>query len=102
MTGEPSLQYPESRIGHTKGSVRVMIAGQSWYYAGTKSCIDFGTGFSQSFFQGFANQMSDSRWDNILTLPLFPDLTDADVDYVVEALHEFDRAGAIRETAAAK
>jgi perosamine synthetase len=28
-------------------------------------------------------------WQTMVTLPLFPDLTDAEVDYVVEALHEF-------------
>ncbi|MGP8084152.1 MAG: PEGA domain-containing protein [Terracidiphilus sp.] len=37
------------------------LHAQSWYYSGTKSCIDFGTGFSQCFSQGFVNQMSDSR-----------------------------------------
>jgi perosamine synthetase len=30
-------------------------------------------------------------WQTILTLPLFPDLTDVEVDYVVDALCEFDR-----------
>jgi perosamine synthetase len=30
-------------------------------------------------------------WQTMLTLPLFPDLTDAEVDYVVEALREYDR-----------
>jgi perosamine synthetase len=30
-------------------------------------------------------------WQTILTLPLFPDLTDAEVDYVIDALLEFDR-----------
>jgi len=34
---------------------------QSWYYSGTKSCMDFGTGFSQCFSQGFINQMSYER-----------------------------------------
>jgi perosamine synthetase len=29
-------------------------------------------------------------WQTMITLPLFPDLTDAEVDYVVEALHEFE------------
>jgi len=28
-------------------------------------------------------------WQTMVTLPLFPDITDAEVDYVVEALHEF-------------
>src|SRR5208337_3410717 len=31
-------------------------------------------------------------WQTMITLPLFPDLTDSEVDYVVEALQEFDRA----------
>lgn len=30
-------------------------------------------------------------WEKIVTLPLFPDLTDEEIDYVVEALCEFDR-----------
>jgi perosamine synthetase len=30
-------------------------------------------------------------WHEILTLPLFPDLTNAEVDYVIDALLEFDR-----------
>ena len=30
-------------------------------------------------------------WKTMVTLPLFPDLTDIEVDYVVEALCEFDR-----------
>ncbi len=30
-------------------------------------------------------------WQTFVTLPLFPDLTDAEVDYVVEALREYDR-----------
>jgi perosamine synthetase len=30
-------------------------------------------------------------WQTIVTLPLFPDLTDMEVDYVVEALREHDR-----------
>jgi perosamine synthetase len=29
-------------------------------------------------------------WQTMITLPLFPDLTDAEVDYVVEALQEFE------------
>ncbi|MGD0521157.1 MAG: PEGA domain-containing protein [Terracidiphilus sp.] len=37
------------------------LHAQSWYYSGTKSCIDFGTGFSQCFSQGFVNQMSYER-----------------------------------------
>ena len=30
-------------------------------------------------------------WQTMLTVPLFPDLTDGEVDYVVEALREYDR-----------
>ena len=30
-------------------------------------------------------------WESVLTLPLFADLTNAEVDYVVEALRDFDR-----------
>lgn len=37
------------------------LHAQSWYYSGTKSCMDFGTGFSQCFSQGFINQMSYER-----------------------------------------
>jgi len=29
-------------------------------------------------------------WETMITLPLFPDLTEAEVDYVVEALCEHD------------
>ena len=39
------------------------LHAQSWYYSGTKSCIDFGTA-SPSLSQGFVNQMSDSRARN--------------------------------------
>jgi perosamine synthetase len=35
--------------------------------------------------------VADRVWQTLLTLPLFPDLTDAEVDYVVEALREYDR-----------
>jgi hypothetical protein len=35
--------------------------GQSWYYSGTKSCMDYGNGVSQCFSQGFVQQLSDSR-----------------------------------------
>jgi perosamine synthetase len=31
-------------------------------------------------------------WTTMITLPLFPDLTDEEVDYVVEALHAFEAA----------
>lgn len=37
------------------------VNAQSWYYTGTKSCMDFGNGISQCFTQGFINQMSDAR-----------------------------------------
>ena len=30
-------------------------------------------------------------WESVLTLPLFADLTDAEVDYVLEGLRDFDR-----------
>jgi perosamine synthetase len=30
-------------------------------------------------------------WQTILTLPLFPDMTDTEVDYVIDALRQFDR-----------
>lgn len=30
-------------------------------------------------------------WKTMITLPLFPDLTDAEVDYVIEALRDFER-----------
>lgn len=36
--------------------------------------------------------VAERVWQTMLTLPLFPDLTDAEVDYVIEALCEFDRA----------
>lgn len=32
-------------------------------------------------------------WKTLVTLPLFPDLTDAEVDYVVQGLKEFEAAG---------
>ncbi len=35
--------------------------------------------------------VAERVWQTILTLPLFPDLTDGEVDYVIEALCEFDR-----------
>jgi perosamine synthetase len=31
-------------------------------------------------------------WQSFLTLPLFPDLTDGEIDYVIDALRDFDRA----------
>ena len=35
--------------------------------------------------------VADRVWQTMITLPLFPDLTEAEVDYVVEALREYDR-----------
>ena len=37
------------------------LSAQSWYYSGTKSCMDFGNGLSQCFSQGVINQMSYER-----------------------------------------
>jgi len=36
--------------------------------------------------------VAERVWKTMITLPLFPDLQDREVDYVVEALQEFDRA----------
>lgn len=30
-------------------------------------------------------------WESVLTLPLFADMTNAEVDYVVEGVRDFDR-----------
>lgn len=35
--------------------------------------------------------VAEEVWKTMVTLPLFPDLTDAEVDYVVQALRDFDR-----------
>jgi len=34
--------------------------------------------------------VAEQVWQTFVTLPLFPDLTDVEVDYVIEALREFD------------
>jgi perosamine synthetase len=36
--------------------------------------------------------VAERVWKILITLPLFPDLKDAEVDYVIEALQQFDRA----------
>lgn len=36
--------------------------------------------------------IADAVWRTMVTLPLFPDLTDEEVDYVVHALNKFDEA----------
>lgn len=36
--------------------------------------------------------VAERVWNNMITLPLFPDLRDSEVDYVVEALQAFDRS----------
>ena len=38
-----------------------------------------------------ATPVADATWQEILTLPLFADMRDDEVDYVVEGLAEFDR-----------
>jgi perosamine synthetase len=38
-----------------------------------------------------ATPVADETWQEILTLPLFADMRDDEVDYVVEGLTEFDR-----------
>jgi perosamine synthetase len=45
-------------------------------------------------FKDYADPIPVARevWQTMITLPLFPDLTDEEVDYVVEALCDFDRA----------
>ncbi len=35
--------------------------------------------------------VAERVWQTFVTLPLFPDLTDVEVDYVIEALQEFER-----------
>lgn len=35
--------------------------------------------------------VAERVWKNMITLPLFPDLKDTEIDYVVEALQDFDR-----------
>jgi perosamine synthetase len=44
-------------------------------------------------FRKYASKVpvAERVWETIITLPLFPDLTDGEVDYVVEALQTFDR-----------
>lgn len=45
-------------------------------------------------FKQFDNSLpvASRVWKHMLTLPLFPELTDVEVDYVIDALREFDRA----------
>ena len=33
--------------------------------------------------------VTDEVWKTFVTLPLFPDLTDQEVDYVIDALRDF-------------
>jgi perosamine synthetase len=35
--------------------------------------------------------VAERVWKTMLTLPLFPDLTEEEVDYIIDALIEFDR-----------
>ena len=44
-------------------------------------------------FQQFDDPIPVAKkvWQTMITLPLFPDLTDAEVDYVIEALHDYER-----------
>lgn len=41
-------------------------------------------------FQG-ETPVANEVWETMITLPLFPDLTDEEVDYIVEALEEFEK-----------
>jgi perosamine synthetase len=45
-------------------------------------------------FEGHAGAtpIAERVWTTMITLPLHADLTDAEVDYVIEGLHDFDRA----------
>jgi perosamine synthetase len=45
-------------------------------------------------FSEHAEPVPNARrvWETVVTLPLFPELSDDEIDYVVEALCEFDRA----------
>jgi perosamine synthetase len=45
-------------------------------------------------FREHAEVVPNARrvWETLVTLPLFPELSDDEIDYVVEALCEFDRA----------
>ncbi len=36
--------------------------------------------------------VSDRVWQEILTLPVFPDLTDQEVDYIIESILEVGKA----------
>jgi perosamine synthetase len=46
---------------------------------------------SHPLFKPYASPVpvTDRVWQSFVTLPLFPDLTDAEVDYVVEALQDY-------------
>jgi perosamine synthetase len=47
----------------------------------------------QPLFANYGGEIPVARqvWQTIVTLPLFPDLRDDEVDYVVDALREYDR-----------
>jgi len=44
-------------------------------------------------FRGSEDEIpvADEEWKNLVTLPLFPELTGEEIDYVIEGLLEFDR-----------
>jgi perosamine synthetase len=46
--------------------------------------------------------VAEKIWKNIITLPLFPDMSNEEVDYVVDALMEFEHAGASQQVLAVK
>jgi perosamine synthetase len=45
------------------------------------------------FFEPFANEckISSEIWKTFVTLPLHADLRDEEIDYVIDALGEFER-----------
>jgi len=46
--------------------------------------------------------VAERVWETVITLPLFPDLTDGEVDYVVESLQQFDRVDSRQNAAVVK
>jgi perosamine synthetase len=49
--------------------------------------------YKHTYFKQWENNcdVAEKIWNNFITLPLHADLTEAEINYVIEALHEADQ-----------